>query len=87
MWEDPEGPYVTYADHVAALDAAVAETRLRAYTLMGASIESAIEAERPCVECVVVERQQAAEKRAVAEFLRGQIAGLELTLQALEDGA
>ena len=42
-------------------------------------------AERPCVQCVVVERAQDAERRAVAEFLRGQIAGLEMTLKALED--
>jgi hypothetical protein len=43
-------------------------------------------AERPCVQCVVVERAQDAERRAVAEFLRGQIAGLEMTLKALEEG-
>jgi len=54
-------------------------------TEAGSSIKSATEDERPCVECVVVEREQSAEKRAVAEFLRGQIAGLELTLKALED--
>lgn len=35
--EDPTGGWVLYDDHVAAVDAAVASTRERAWTLMGQS--------------------------------------------------
>lgn len=49
----PDGNYVLYSDHVAALDAAVEDTRTRAYTLMGAAIQNGIDNERKRIRFAV----------------------------------
>lgn len=78
------GDLVTYDDHVAAVDAAVAETRQRAYMLMGASIESAIEAERLRIRGFIqAEIDYIVRRKPTAEA--AAIDGLEMALQITDE--